>query len=783
MFKTKFYKKTFLLLSCTSIIPYAATALASDNYKKPQKYPIITDFVLSPGNERQMGRVNVTVPLFQDREVADKKLLFGDARITASDQDTLEGNFGIGYRQLQNDKNVIVGGYGFYDRLITENNNQYSQFTFGTEIMHQNWDARINAYIPLGDDANTVITGTPAATLSGASLLVDDGQGIEEAQKGFDVEVGHKVPYVSDWIGETRAFIRYSHFNGKYVDNIRGLRFRAYTDVTDWFRIGGEVIHDNVRDTDYVGEIRFRIPFGGVSKLAAFDGLEKRMLEPIERDIDVVTQIADAGFEPAVAIDANGAPVSGTTDIWVVDNMASASGNGSFDNPFDTLAAAESAAGAGDIIYVRTGNGTSTNQNAGISLNKNGQKLIGAGVALEISANDYNLPARAKQQIGTITLAPAGTAPVIINTAESAGRAVSVNADNIEIAGININDSNIPRFGGAVIEGQNVNNVTIRNVEASIPDSKVIEFSYNTPGNYKISVLDNNFDGGDSADTLIQIGTASGFGSSSTVTATIKNNTLRDSLFHPLAIGSQEGNMVGLIENNISDGHRFGMLFFGGASGKGTFTIKDNNYSNTAIGTNTYINANNDSNITATYTDNTATGTGDGYTINANNNAIVNATYTGNTANGLSADGFYFNLRNNSQTTVTMSDNESTGNGSSGLQIDVINNAALTLTANNNTFTGNSDHGIEINSITSTIDNAPNINFGNTSTTTTAGYNSIFGNTNQEISLNLNPSLTNTLIFENNYFGVPGGLNNGTEFISTTGSTIDYTPFLTTDPN
>ena len=73
----------------------------------------------------------------------------------------------------------------------------------------------------------------------------------------------------------------------------------------------------------------------------------------------------------------------GAPKIWYVKNDAVA-GDGRSSTPFNTLAAAVAASAANDWIYVFTGDGTTIGQNAGALL-KNGQRLIGQGVALTVT--------------------------------------------------------------------------------------------------------------------------------------------------------------------------------------------------------------------------------------------------------------------------------------------------------------------------------------------------------------------------------------------------------------
>jgi hypothetical protein len=73
--------------------------------------------------------------------------------------------------------------------------------------------------------------------------------------------------------------------------------------------------------------------------------------------------------------------------VWYVKNNATAPGDGSSGSPLTTLASAESASGSSvnDFIYVFKGDGTSNNQNAGITL-KNGQTLLGENYPLKVGS-------------------------------------------------------------------------------------------------------------------------------------------------------------------------------------------------------------------------------------------------------------------------------------------------------------------------------------------------------------------------------------------------------------
>ena len=114
--------------------------------------------------------------------------------------------------------------------------------------------------------------------------------------------------------------------------------------------------------------------------------------------------------------------------VWYVKNNAPSGGSGTSASPFTALAAAQSASAGGDTIYVFTGDGTHTNQNAGFVMKSN-QRLLGAGVALTV-------PVSVNGGANPTVLAAAGARPRIGNAAAIGVQAS--NAGSIEVAGLDI---------------------------------------------------------------------------------------------------------------------------------------------------------------------------------------------------------------------------------------------------------------------------------------------------------------------------------------------------------
>ncbi len=120
--------------------------------------------------------------------------------------------------------------------------------------------------------------------------------------------------------------------------------------------------------------------------------------------------------------------------VWFVRNQIDANnpagGDGRISDPFDTLGGAETASAAGDTIYVFEGDGTTTGHDAGIALKAN-QRLIGEGVALSLNVGHNGNPA-------PTTLRVAGSHPLLDNVNAGGHGIEVVDADGVEIRGLNI---------------------------------------------------------------------------------------------------------------------------------------------------------------------------------------------------------------------------------------------------------------------------------------------------------------------------------------------------------
>lgn len=251
------------------------------------------------------------------------------------------------------------------------------------------------------------------------------------------------------------------HFDGDHTDSVTGWRTRLTTDITENFQLGVEFQKDDVRGSQGFLNATLRFPYGS-KKSYRQENLIARLDESPQRDIDIVTNETVTGGQGLVSVlnRATGQPQV----VLSVDNSAATDGDGSVDNPFNTLASAEAAALDHTIIYVRQGDGTNTRQDQGITLARTGLKLYGAGTDF-IYDNTLFTTAGGASLTPSVIVAAQG-APVISNINPNED-GITISANNVGVAGIMVDNASTGRDGIAVLAdgaGASAQNTTIRNV-------------------------------------------------------------------------------------------------------------------------------------------------------------------------------------------------------------------------------------------------------------------------------------------------------------------------------
>ncbi|MEM8639508.1 MAG: inverse autotransporter beta domain-containing protein [Cyanobacteria bacterium P01_G01_bin.54] len=194
------------------------------------------------------GELFTFVPFAQ--EPGESTFFFeGQARLFTHDA-AYGGNVKVGYRRFEPDSNLVWGGYLGADFLRTEFRNSFGQLGLGAEVMAADWEARFNAYIPIGNiRQNGPSTGV--FTFTGNSLFIELFE--ETAMLGFDLEGGYRL---LDWgDGNLSAHAGPYVLDANTVGTYVGIRGRLEAEFGDRYRAGLVVSSDGNFGTNLIVQV------------------------------------------------------------------------------------------------------------------------------------------------------------------------------------------------------------------------------------------------------------------------------------------------------------------------------------------------------------------------------------------------------------------------------------------------------------------------------------------------------------------------------------------------
>lgn len=754
--KKKSLKAFVALLGIIAAFP--ASAQQEPSSVRPYQPRVETN--IRAGTERTILMTEAWVPLAQD----NGRIVYGDVRLMGDDGDNREWNFGIGYREMNAQADAAFGLHGWFDRRRSSRGSVFHQFAGGVEYFSEGLDIRLNGYIPLKEvERYTIAAASTAPYLSDTGIYYDtNGQLVEKPLHGFDLEFSVPVRSLEGAFDSFRVSAGGFVFDGSNVESLRGVRLRAAADVTPDLQIGARFETDNQRGAQAFAEATLRFPFGSKASNRTL-GLRSRLDESPERDIDVITS-----SKVAVAATQRNAVTSSFDGleqrVFHVDNTATAGGDGSLSNPFNTLAAANAAANRpGDVIYLNRGDGTTAGQNQGVTLAHQGQALIGSGVDFVYDGTRFT--AGSSTDFSGTILRAASTAPVISNTG---GNGVSISADNIRVTGLDILGT-----AGDGIFTQNVSDVNISNVNISLSGNRGIfvgATNYNPSRDIQITnvqILNSqshgiSFDAVDGSFGAIhlesvhserngQSGFDFSFNRSTADMISLSNLSAQDNDYIGAAISTVSDSSINVV--NISDSD------FLGSGSEGLFI--------SAI-FNSFIDELN-------ITDTSITGNSDGATIAAlltgsyiNQTNIQRLTSEQNIGTGLNL----LSLGNSQLNLVSIDNSSISFNGSEGLFASTRSNTSLGVGIENTDFIGNGGVGIYLERdggiLTADLGGGSYASSGN---------NSIYNN-NDEINLDI-PGYV--LFARHNWWNSPSGFNPMSSQVDPT-SSIDASNWLVSAP-
>ncbi|MCG8559298.1 MAG: right-handed parallel beta-helix repeat-containing protein [Hyphomicrobiales bacterium] len=668
--------------------------------------------------EQHRGELNLFAPLWQ----SSVALMFFQGTGRVFEDDIEEGNFALGFRQMTG-SGWNIGLWAGYDVRNTEIDNTFHQVSFGFEALSDRWDIRANGYVALSDPEAS--PGLAQVALFGNGIFMIGGE--EVPLSGFDGEVGYKLfgsrgngggwkdgPAHGGRSHELRVYAGGYYFDdGDALDEIAGARARLEWRIDDVIAalpgsrltFEGEYQYDDVREEQWEGGVRLRVPFGSGSKqtyaahLASLTPQERRMTERVERDVDIVTTVSKeesvfdtltgVRFDRAAVVQGGGdlqgaLNANGPNSLVILDGGVT---NGSFAvGPSQTL---QGGASTIQVTGVRSGTTAGftapgskpfivqTLNQAVVTVDSD-THLAGLGIQGDLGAGaDNNGIAAAADGVSNVAI----TDTMLMDLGRN-GIAFGNNHNKILISGTSIQSA--ATLGIAF--GDNNSNVTIANTVVDTVGASGILFSNaNSDVTLKtVSVRNAGLDG------IVFLNENSA--------VTLKNVTVDTAAINGIAFVNNNSDVT-ISKTNVANVGFDGISF---TTGNSNIAISDtsianagsdgialqNNNADITISSTSIANTNNhgigfqSGNSNVTLSGNTVTNVASNGISFFNDNSDV--TVTGNSVSNVSGDGIFFNGGNS----VTITGNTLTDITFDGIDVGGAG-APNVLTVTNNTFAGN----------------------------------------------------------------------------------------------
>lgn len=366
----------------------------------------------------------------------DRFMPFLDLRGHVFDDGKLAGNVGIGARSYLEGINHLFGYYLYYDIRQSSHHLMPQQLSPGVELLGKRMEYRINGYFPVGNQKSDGYDYDFKGFKGNNIILKFKKQYVME---GADAEVGvhltQKTKY-DFYLGAGPYYLNASH------GSAWGGKIRINGKYKQYALVEASYSYDHIFGNIVQGSVGISIPFGGKIRQKKSECSKNTNLvfaraaqSPYRFEIPIVQK---SNLQKKAINPSTGKPWV----VWFIDNTSSSSGT--FDNPFSTLAQAQTISKPNDMIYIFPGNGTALS--GGIVL-KDNQTLFGAGISQTIRTGNGNIriPAFSK------------TYPLLTGS----GTGIVTLANNNEVSGIMLttNTSNSLIYGFGMVNGYIHNNI------------------------------------------------------------------------------------------------------------------------------------------------------------------------------------------------------------------------------------------------------------------------------------------------------------------------------------
>lgn len=327
----------------------------------------------------------------------------------------IASNVGLGLRFSGGLEDFVFGINGFYDYRNYKSLTTH-QASGGIEMLSQWMNFSANAYIPFSGKVRE--EDVFFKNFTGHQIIAQEK--VRYALKHFDTEINFNLPgyfkQVNLSMGLGYYYLAKRKSSITTVGPSSGGLIRLKAKPLRYFSLGVEYTYDKIFKSRINGTISFNIPLGP-SKLKESSASKypytkspcdiyydhmKLKTQDITRDNIIPMYSKDNKFPYLNAADT-------TAHVLFVNNLATpipigsgsiASGDGTAEDPFTTLAQANAVAKENDIIYVYYGDGTSAGYNTGFIL-QSGQILTSSGI--DITINGLFIPAKTPGQFAKLT--------------------------------------------------------------------------------------------------------------------------------------------------------------------------------------------------------------------------------------------------------------------------------------------------------------------------------------------------------------------------------------------
>ncbi|AKL98235.1 hypothetical protein Epro_0856 [Endomicrobium proavitum] len=640
---------------------------------------------------------------------SEKSFLFISPRVSVTGKSVFasnahETNLGLGFRQYLNilETGAIVGANLYYDIRNSEAGNSFQQAGVGVEFLSRWIDFRANGYIPF---ANTrYYTGKIYDIPLGHHIAAT--YGYESSMKGFDGEIGFKIPF-PEILGELKIFGGgyYYQTQNNGGDILKGYKGRAEYKPIKILRLNYAVYDNkNFNGANWQAGAEISLPFDFKKLLQAknpFFGVIKyikntpkpvieRMGETVQRDMYVRTAQSRKKHHEDLLLNDNG------DEYYFTVVSPNGTGNGTFDNP----------AGV----------------SSGIALNK---LVTESNAALLFLPGQYN-------QSSEINISGHLSQRVEILAYKSLA------SKNVALPNFNINEESV------INVGSNVNAIAVTGL---LTDVYISGFNINNIStNTKSGIYITNFSSGSIS---VFENTIQGFAKAVEVNSSQRAPVIFDNVLQGNATGIEVYNAdAEIYSNDINNNYKYGVNIY---NSSGSTYIAGNNIIENSTGV--FVNG---GIYFVIFQNNISSNSSDGMFISASSNLQI----VGNDAYYNGANGIY--ALNSSS--ITVASNIISANSGNGIYANNLQNSDI----NQNTIVENSLAGIYLNASKSVGVSGNEISDNQVGIQDAASQisyisnNYIFNNSSGIFLQNTsNTYVSNNQIFSNVFDGifVTGGLN------------------------